>query len=93
MPPEIYFEALAEIVPGDRNISKDEFDKWEKNANLHPKMMFTKRVNRWLKEEFGTCLDKPQVMARALEIVELDQVEKNTISVLIEKIRKTSKRL
>ena len=50
VPPETYFTALAEIVPGNRNISKDEFEAWEANANLPPQMMFTKRVARWLKE-------------------------------------------
>ena len=55
VPPETYFEALAEIVPGNRNISKDEFDKWKKNANLHPQMMFTKKINKWLKEKFDTA--------------------------------------
>ena len=93
VPRTTYFQALAEIVPGNHNITKDEFEKWQSNANLPRQMMFTKRVERWLNDEFGTSLDKPQVMAKAIELVELDKLCMNTIDKLIDEIRKTSKKL
>ena len=93
VPRKTYFEALAEIVPGNYDISKDKYDKWDKRANLPQEMMFTKRVNKWLCDVFGTCLDKPQVMAKAIERVDLDEVCMCTIDKLIDEIRKTSLKL
>ncbi len=93
VPPETYFVALAKIVPGNHIITKDEFENWESNAKLPQQMMFTKRVDKWLKEQFATRLDKPEVMAKAIELVDLDKLCMNTIDKLIDEIRKTSKKL
>lgn len=93
VPREIYFQALAEIVLGNRKITKVEYEKWESNANLVPQMMFTKRVKKWLRDEFGERLNKPQVMAKAIELVDLGKLKMNTIDKLIAEIRKTSLKL
>ena len=93
VPRETYFQALAEIVPGTRNITQDEFEKWEAKATLPQQMMFTKRIKKWLKAEFGTGLDKPNVMAKAIELADLDKLKMTKIDELINKIRETSKKL
>jgi len=77
LPEEIYFRALAESLTEDeQRVSPEAFHKWKAKATLPEKMMFTKRVERWLDETFGDAYyDKPGVMKRAAEQADVSEIE------------------
>ncbi len=69
VPREQYFQALAEITKQDT--TEEKYNEWEKNQSLHPKMMFSKRVTRWLQDEFEIfSFKKYEVMKKALDLVD-----------------------
>ena len=76
LPREVYFSALSgrlrEFADYDwSTMTAQEFDAWDADARLPEKMVFTKRVERWLQDKWdGLSLDKPQVMKRAIDLVE-----------------------
>lgn len=47
-------------------ISGEGFQAWSAQANLPARMMFSKRVDRWITELIGTSYNKHSVMERAL---------------------------
>ncbi len=89
---ELYFKALAEVLANlgksVEKTTKEEFDKWWASAGLTNKMMFSSRVAKWLESEFQTCLNKPIVMDKAIEIADLDSIKMCKIDELIEEIKK-----
>jgi ABC-type transport system involved in cytochrome c biogenesis ATPase subunit len=87
VPEETYFQALAEEVgqPPD-NISPSVFHSWEEKHSLPAKMVFTKRIDRWL-GELGLVLDKPQVMKRAIELVETPGIKTGQLRGLMERVK------
>ena len=49
VPPMVYFEALEEVT-GNSEISLGAFRNWEQGSGLPERMMFSKRVERWLQD-------------------------------------------
>lgn len=92
VPPDTYIGALAEVLAdvGKANdkVTLAEFNKWWQGSGLPEQMMFSKRVENWLRSEFETCLDKPIVMDRAIERVDFNSLNLDTIDQLIDVIRK-----
>jgi predicted ATPase len=76
VPREFYFRALAEIL-ADRasKVSFEGYSQWEQGAGLPEKMMFSKRVDKWLDTLQITEWSKPQVTRRAIELTNVDGVK------------------
>jgi ABC-type transport system involved in cytochrome c biogenesis ATPase subunit len=89
VPKGIYFQALSEVT-GQTNLSEEAFTEWEDQQDektLPERMVFTKRVEHWLADQFpDTCYDKPDVMHKALETVDIAKVEQVKFRELMEKI-------
>ena len=88
---EIYFKALAEFIKPKEKVTEKAFDEWQ--ANLPKKMMFSKRVDKWVKETFGCNVDKPQVMDKAVEMADLNKLKLTEIDKLIKEIRNLANQL
>jgi hypothetical protein len=87
VPHEIYFQAVAELV-GDETgqVTKEGFANWLEGANLHPKMVFTKRVDRWMGELGLPEPNKGKVMQLAVERVEVNAVIAGPLRELLSRI-------
>lgn len=92
VPHDTYIEALGEVLAevGKANdkVTKAEFDKWWQSSGLPEQMMFSKRVDKWLRSEFSTCLDKPKVMDKAIDLVDFTCLKLDTIDQVIAAIRR-----
>lgn len=86
VPSEIYFQALA-VGLENQDLTKENFDTWVNDAKLPESMAFSKKVDRWLQSLDGNIrYDKPDVMKRAIEIVELEDVKKEPFVKLVHAI-------
>ena len=92
VPPDTYIGAVAEVLvdvgKANDKVTIAEFDKWWQGSGLPEQMMFSKRVDKWLRTEFETCLDKPKTMDKAIERVDFNCLNLDTIDQLIDDIRK-----
>ncbi|WP_417389749.1 ATP-dependent nuclease [Gimesia sp.] len=87
----IYIQAVAQILKDSSGkISEESFEKWESEAKLREGMMFTKRIDRWLDDEFEKPLYKPLVMQKAIELSEIEQIETEAFEQLFEAMIKLS---
>lgn len=91
VPRSIYFQALAEIMQTEDEVSEEAFDRWydewRNSPDSHDIAMFSNKVSKWTRQEFDWQLDKPRVMERALEIPPIAQVEFEPIATLVRTIR------
>lgn len=89
IPEERYFEAIAaSLEPPRQEVSREAFEKWQQGVHLPANLMFTKRVERWLQDEFdGASLDKPRVMKRAVELAEAKEIDSSKFLELMQGIR------
>jgi hypothetical protein len=55
--------------------------------------MFSKRVERWLRDEFDKPLYKPLVMRRAIELTDIPDIQTEPFEQLIEAMRKVGETL
>jgi len=86
IPQEAYFRALSEIA-GSNNITLVSFSEWEQTATLPSRIAFTKRIDRWLQETAPDFIyDKPDVMKKAIELINLDDVKLEQIKQLVDKM-------
>ncbi len=77
-----YFQALAEV--SEQDTQHDVFEQWNATCGLPERVVFTKRVDRWLQDNFdGLSVDKPRTMKRALEISELEQISLESLRQLV----------
>jgi len=90
---DVYFRALEEVVPGNHKDMKKKYDAWISQSQDAKGKMFSKRVEMWLKKELGTGLDKPKVMAKAIKLAQMDQINWTKIKELIDAIRKAAENL
>lgn len=80
---DTYFKALAEVV--DQDISREKYTEWETTANLHEKLMFSKRIDLWLRCDFPDAdYHKPTVMEKAIELAEPSEIETTEILQLVQ---------
>jgi len=88
VPNEQYIQAAADVLEDESgNICEAAFLEWEKNADLRPSVMFSKRVERWLRDEFDKPLYKPLVMRKAIESSEVSKLQTEPFEQLVEAMR------
>ena len=84
-----YIQAAADILnDASATISEAAFVEWEENASLRPSVMFSKRVERWLRDEFDKPLYKPLVMRRAIEEADVADILTDPFKELVEALQK-----
>ena len=55
--------------------------------------MFSKRVERWLRDEFDKPLYKPLVMRQAIELTDIPDIQTEPFEQLVEAMRKVGETL
>ena len=84
-----YIQAAAEVLEDKSgNLCESAFLEWENKASLRRSVMFSKRVERWLREEFEKPLYKPLVMRRAIEMTDIAEILTESFLLLFEAMRK-----
>lgn len=91
VPPEDYI-AAAEQLARERGsteieINLESFRLWENASNLPERMLFSKRVARWLNERLEFSLSKADLMCRAISIAPPEQVKSESLVALITEIK------
>lgn len=70
-----YFESLAQLNQNE-GITLEAYKSWDENSGLHVKMMFSKRIERWLQDEFEIFdFDKAETMKKALELAWVSEIK------------------
>lgn len=88
VPVEVYLGAVAKIHELDpTRVTAAAFNDWCTKRQLKQSMMFSKRVEFWLSDEFETNLNKPRAMEEAIRNVPLDQLTVDPFRRLTEAIR------
>ncbi len=83
-----YIQAAAVVLEdASGQISESAFVEWESKSSLRPSVMFSKRVERWLRDEFDKPLYKPLVMRKAIELTEPHEIYKEPFIQLVEAMR------
>lgn len=87
--PEIYFESINKVYKGHLGASSsyEDFRSWELPLELNEKMLFSKRVKKWLREIHDISIDKPEVMREALTIADIEDLNLKQVKLLLEAIR------
>ncbi|MEX1028171.1 MAG: AAA family ATPase [Candidatus Paceibacterota bacterium] len=94
VPKAKYIQATAEVLEDEGgDICEGSFLEWEQKASLRPSVMFSKRVERWLRDEFDKPLYKPLVMRRAIELTDTPDIQTEPFKQLIEAMRKVGETL
>ncbi len=94
VPKEKYIQAVADVLADESgNISEAVFLEWEKNADLRPSVMFSKRVERWLRDEFDKPLYKPLVMRKAIDLTDVSEIHTSPFEQLVEAMRQVGDKL
>ncbi|MGE0823237.1 MAG: hypothetical protein AB7G75_29435 [Candidatus Binatia bacterium] len=92
VPRDEYFKALAEI--SGEPMSYDAFSDWIQLVSLPAKMMFSKRVERWLETEFPDVdYDKVAVMRKAIELTNPKDIQVEPLQRLVVEITKLREQL
>lgn len=87
---EDYFEALKQET-GCQEIRLEDYLEWIRQKGLPSRMMFSKKVDYWLQEEFPDIYyDKPSVMRVAVQNCELLDIDLKPLYSLVEEISKVS---
>lgn len=85
VPRETYFSALQQVT-GVTELTVEAFEKWIADTNPQ-QQAFTKQVDKWLCGAFPEVLyQKAEVMNKAIEIVDLDQVDTVKLQELVKEI-------
>jgi predicted ATP-dependent endonuclease of OLD family len=88
IPKAKYIQAAAEVLKDESgDISEAAFLEWENTAALRPSIMFSKRVERWLRDAFDKPLYKPLVMCRAIELTDVPDIQSESFEQLFEAMR------
>lgn len=94
VPRSRYMQAAAELLEiAAEQLSEDQFNVWAKSAGLRPTVMFSKRVDRWLRDVFDKSIAKPICMERAIELSEPDEINLRPFEELLGAMRAVSTRL
>ena len=88
---QTYFQGLAEIT--GENISLKEFSEWQMKTSLPKQQMFSKRVDRWMREVFDHSYSKPEVMLKAIEIADISEINLEPFKKLLQLIKAASEDL
>jgi len=92
VPPERYIAAIAEEaaeleIPTER-LTSEGYEAWIASADLPKRMMFSKRIERWVEETTGMSLNKHSVMERAINLTPAADIDIRTLRELADAIRK-----
>ena len=92
VPREVYFKALHEYAGSNKAecsvaLTFDEFTKWEEGQSFQPSELFSNRVGKWYKAVCDYDFEKAEVMEKAIEIADLDELSLSKIDELIEAIK------
>jgi len=88
VPRAVYFQAIAEVLGIEpEEITEERYSEWEHTANLPRQLMFSKRVDRWLSSKQINQWSKPRVMRRAIELVDVEQVNPTPLLELVQKLK------
>jgi len=71
----------------DADLTPDTLANWLASANLPNRMVFTKRIDRWIHERHGVSLDKPNVLRRAFELTLPTEIRTESLLELLTAIR------
>lgn len=97
IPEDDFFNALYQVLSEYEDFEQGKmtaqaFHEWNDQSELHERMMFTKRVGRWLQDKFdGISYEKPLVMKKALQSVKLEKIKTKPLKELLREIRKLLK--
>jgi hypothetical protein len=92
--PGTYIQAAAEILnESTDDMNETKYNEWLKVANLKPSLMFSKRVERWLQDQFDKPLYKARVMVRAIELSKTGEVQAKPFHQLIEAMKEICAKL
>ena len=85
VPKAKFIQAAAEVLRDETGkVDEATFLAWEQQAKLRPTVMFSKRVERWLRDEFDLPLYKPQVMRKAIELTDVAEIQSKPFEQLFE---------
>ncbi len=88
VPTKRYIEAAAKLLEDTSgNLSEAGFREWEQNAKLKPNLMFSKRIERWLEDEFDKWLSKPRLMETAIALSEPSEIQAEPFQRLVQQMK------
>ena len=94
VPKAKYIQAVGEVLEDDTgDICEAKFIEWEKKSQLRPSLMFSKRVERWLSDEYDKALYKPLVMRKAIELTEVSEIQTKAIEELFAAMKQVNETL
>ena len=89
VPREGYFSSLAAVYGDDLTVAS--FDEWLNKNKQHTKRLFSKRIERWLDDEFPSLsYDKDEVMKHVTENAPLAQFRLDELRELVNAMRKVA---
>lgn len=75
VPCRIYLQAVARLLEDTTgNVCEEAFQSWEERAQPRQSVLFSKRVEQWLRDEFDIGIRKPSAMREALINAEVTDV-------------------
>ncbi len=93
VPRSSYFAALAKLIEPNDMVTEDRFNHWCFDHMIPEDMMFSKRVQKWVRCEFEYGINKPQTMRKAIQLTDYADLDLAAIRELVEEIRKIANRL
>lgn len=94
VPQEIYIEAASMLVGGPTgHAAVEAFKKWESEKLTNSRLMFSKRVTRWIEDEFDHSPSKPTLMTKAIELTPPEKINSGPFLELIAGMKTVSEGL
>lgn len=91
VPAPKYVAALASELQSHgvdaARLTIEDFGVWSKEANLPARMMFSKRIDRWISDRTGGSYNKHAVMEAAIRSTPAEEIETTTLRRLADVIR------
>jgi predicted ATP-dependent endonuclease of OLD family len=91
VPKEQYISALTAQLNAHEvdtaQLTDDDFDAWWGEAQLPERMMFSKRVERWVQDRVGCSYNKHAVMEAAIAATPVDEIDSEALLLLLEAVR------
>lgn len=83
-----YIQALDDLAPENRGrFTLEEYEAWSEDTDLPDQMMISKRVSAWAREALGSTPSKHELMDRAIELSEPDEISVTSLLKLVASIR------
>jgi hypothetical protein len=85
-----YFRALTKFLDKpEEEVNETKFNEWDAAAQLNPKMMFSKRIRRWVEDNFDPNFSgKPEILFDACREVRIEEVQTESLLRLVDAIRR-----